>query len=117
MRNRRGFTITELLIVIVVIGVLAAIAIPRFMSSKRQAYMSAMKSDLRNIVSAAETQFAEDGSYANFVAPRGSAGVTLTYSGTSTGWSATATHASSPGIVCSIARGPAAGTSTEPNCQ
>lgn len=117
MLNRRGFTMIELLIVVVIIGVLAAIAIPRFRDSKRQAYQAAMKSDLRNIVSAAESKFAEEGTYANYAAPNGSSGITMTFTGTNTGWTASATHASLPGIVCQIARGPAAGTATEPSCQ
>jgi type IV pilus assembly protein PilA len=116
-RSRKAFTITELLIVIIIIGVLAAIAAPRFTDTKRQTYLAAMKSDLRNIVSAAEAQFADDGTYANWSGPASSNGVTLTYTGTVNGWSATATHVSSPGIVCRIERGPSAGTATEPTCQ
>jgi len=50
MRNRRsGFTLVELLIVIVVMGILAAVAIPRFSSNQRSAYTTVRKivSDLR----------------------------------------------------------------------
>lgn len=116
VRNHKGFTMIELLIVIVILGVLAAIAMPRFKESKRQAFVAAMKSDLRNIVSAAEAKFSDDGSYANYVPQPASSGITLTYVGTTDGWQATATHASIPGMVCKIERGPAAGTATEPTC-
>lgn len=107
----------ELLIVIVIVGVLAAIAAPRYLESKRLAYIAAMKSDLRNIVSSAETQFADDGTYENYVASQNSSAVTLVFTGTKDGWEATATHASMPGTICRIERGLAAGSATEPVCQ
>src|SRR4029079_1842925 len=55
LRNRKGFTLIELLIVVVIIGILAAIAIPKFANTKSKAYITAMKSDLRNLVTAEET--------------------------------------------------------------
>src|SRR5437870_8222331 len=39
----------ELLIVVVIIGILAAIAIPKFANTKGKAYIASMKSDLRNL--------------------------------------------------------------------
>jgi prepilin-type N-terminal cleavage/methylation domain-containing protein len=49
MRKRSGFTLVELLIVIVLIGIFAAIAIPRFTTNQRTAYTMVRKivSDLR----------------------------------------------------------------------
>ena len=55
--QRRGFTLIELLIVVVIIGILAAIAIPKFANTKEKAYVSAMKSDIRNLATAQETYF------------------------------------------------------------
>ena len=55
----RGFTLIELLIVVVIIGVLASIAIPKFANTKEKAYVASMKSDLRNLVTAEESFFAE----------------------------------------------------------
>ena len=63
MSNRKGFTLIELLIVVVIIGILAAIAIPKFANTKTKAYTAAMKSDLRNLVTAEESFFSDSGTY------------------------------------------------------
>ena len=63
MLNRKGFTLIELLIVVVIIGILAAIAIPKFSNTKEKAYVAAMKSDLRNLVTAEESYFADNNVY------------------------------------------------------
>src|SRR5207247_707291 len=57
--NRKGFTLIELLIVAVLIGTLAAIAIPRYAGSKDKAYAAAMKADL-HIAALYEEQYAAD---------------------------------------------------------
>ena len=64
-QTRRGFTLIELLIVVVIIGILAAIAIPKFANTKSKAYVTTMKSDLRNLVTAEEAFFADSAHYAN----------------------------------------------------
>ncbi|HEX9220625.1 MAG TPA: prepilin-type N-terminal cleavage/methylation domain-containing protein [Gemmatimonadaceae bacterium] len=56
---RKGFTLIEVLIVAVVIGTLAAIAIPYYAGSKDKAYAAAMKADL-HIAALYEEQFAAD---------------------------------------------------------
>jgi prepilin-type N-terminal cleavage/methylation domain-containing protein len=65
-RNRKGFTLIELLIVVVIIGILAAIAIPKFANTKTKAYQTAMKSDLRNLVTAEEAFFSDSGYYVKY---------------------------------------------------
>lgn len=53
-RNRSGFTLLELMIVICIIGILAAILIPNFIRSKYRAHLASCQSNERTIVTAAE---------------------------------------------------------------
>src|SRR5689334_4622836 len=61
--RRSGFTLIELMIVVVIIGVLATIAIPKFANTKEKAFITSMKSDLRNLVTAEEAYFADSVAY------------------------------------------------------
>ena len=54
-----GFTLVEILVVIAVIGLLAAIAIPQFMTYRSEAIDAQMKSDLRNTAIAIEAYYAK----------------------------------------------------------
>src|SRR3712207_6804699 len=99
--NRKGFSLIELLIVLVIIGILAAIAIPKFANTKEKAYVASMKSDLRNLVTAQEAYFSDRTSYTTTTglgdAYKASAGVTVAVgTPTGTGWTATATHQALP---------------------
>lgn len=98
LRNTKGFTLIELLIVVVIIGILAAIAIPKFANTREKAYVSSMKSDLRNLATAEEIYYS-DGNNFQYTSDTGalefseSDGVNLAIGvATSTGWSASATH-------------------------
>lgn len=113
LQNRKGFTLIELLIVVVIIGILAAVAIPKFGQSREKAYVAAMQSDLKQVITAQEIFYgdpANNYSYASCtdvtagetgcaleVTP--SAGVTLNITaaggggtGTTASWYAIATH-------------------------
>jgi type IV pilus assembly protein PilA len=67
LKLRKGFTLIELLIVVVIIGILAAIAIPKFANTKSKAYVTAAKSDLRNLVTAEEAFFADSSAYTTII--------------------------------------------------
>jgi len=58
--RQAGFTLIELMIVVAIIGILAAIAIPQFSSYRQQAFNAAAESNLRNIITAEETYFVDN---------------------------------------------------------
>ena len=63
LRNRKGFTLLALLIVVAIIGILAAIAIPQFSAYRAKAYDGSAQSDLRNFKTQMESAFADNQAY------------------------------------------------------
>ena len=121
-RHNRGFTLIELLIVVVIIGILVAIVVPKFANGKERAMVTAMKSDLHNLVTAQEAYFSSSLTYYNGPVPdpsfpyNVSQGVAVTLVNvTGAGWGATATHAGSA-KTCAVfvaAGGPVAPATVE----
>ena len=57
--NNKGFTLIELMIVIAIIGILAAIAIPQFAAYRTKSYNAAAQADLRNVKTNLEAYYAD----------------------------------------------------------
>lgn len=66
MRNQRGFTLIELMIVVAIIGILAAIAIPNFLRYQAQARQSEARSNLGGVFVAETSFFGENSRYSSF---------------------------------------------------
>lgn len=98
MKRRRGFTLIELVVVIVILGILAAIAVPKYIDMSSKAQEAACKAN-RGVISSAcaiyyastaaaggtpsyPTAYTSTGLYADGRVPTCSGGGTYTYSST-----------------------------------
>jgi prepilin-type N-terminal cleavage/methylation domain-containing protein len=73
-RNQKGFTLIELMIVIAIIGILAAIAIPQFQAYRERGFIASMQADTSSLRTAEEAYFADKGVYTIAVADLGAYG-------------------------------------------
>ena len=95
--NRPGFTFIELLTVLVVIGVLAGMAVPRIRNMKARSYQATLRSDLGALRTAEEVYYAENLRYTTDLSAldfRMSSNVAITIETTDPlkGWKASARH-------------------------
>lgn len=80
---RAGFTLVELLIVVVVIGILALISVQGLEAFRTRALDAAVKSDLRNALVAEEAHFSENGEYVAFSVSGGGSAAELEFTASS----------------------------------
>jgi type IV pilus assembly protein PilA len=111
MTNRRGFTLIELITVMVILGLLASLALPKLAATRERAHVASMVSDLRNLMALQEAFYADVNDYAGAIGaattPGTNGGGTLAFTpspgnlltiiyrgGGEPGWAATARNAS-----------------------
>lgn len=69
MQIRKGFTLIELLIVVAIIAILAAIAVPNFLEAQTRSKVSRTHADMRSMATALETYHVDNNSYLDTPVP------------------------------------------------
>jgi prepilin-type N-terminal cleavage/methylation domain-containing protein len=63
--RRNGFTLIELMVVVLILGILVAIALPKFSSTRNKARLASIKSDIHNIQVSQEAHYSVWNQYGN----------------------------------------------------
>ena len=101
--EEQGFTLIELMVVVLIIAILIAIAIPTFLGARQRAQDRAAQSDLRNALTAEKTVYTDLQAYTidvSTTAPNG-----LKYVESSLDWAATLTPTLTPVQQTGVAKG------------
>jgi prepilin-type N-terminal cleavage/methylation domain-containing protein len=120
MDGRQGFTLVELLVVVVVVGILATIAIPKYQSMREKSYVAAVTSDLKSFASQQEIYLSDNFAYAGTVTALApdltlSDNVTISVNeATGTGWAAIGTHSGLATRQCGLYFGSASSANATP---
>ena len=118
--SHQGVTLIELLIVMVVIGILAAIAIPKYSTARDKAFMISVTSDLRILASQQEAYQSRTQAYASDWTDLTDLTITdgvnifINEVNLGQGWAATGYHDALPGRICGIYYGNASAANATP---
>jgi type IV pilus assembly protein PilA len=88
-REERGFTLIELMVVVLIIAILIAIAIPTFLGARQRAQNRAAQSNVRNALTAEKTFFTDAQAYSQQTADLTAIEPSLTYTNVAASMAAT----------------------------
>ena len=124
-RNRNGFTLIETLIVVVIIGVLTRMAIPKLAATKDAARLASVRADLLNAEIAQEAYFSDKSTYGTLAQLKNasnfqlSAGNTMAVTASGSGYALTATNSAITSKIkkCTVTVGKGAAASIDGEIQ